>query len=354
MATSTNYGWAEPDNSSLVKNGASDMRTLGNAIDTSVWNITKGQAGKNILINGLMDIWQRSTSAATSGDSINAQDRWYNYATTSTTVSQESSTVPAGCRYSAKYTVGASAAAIQSGQVIETLNAMPYAGQTMTLSGYFQSSATPTVTFVVQYSTAVDVTYAGSWTTIAATSGGSGAAGSSSFTRISGVYAIPSTAKSLKIQWYTGSMASASILYCGGMQFEAGSTATQVSRNGGTIQGELAACQRYYQRISNDGGNAYSFLTNYGMATTTGKVRVNYPFKVPMRIAPTALDYSTLAITNDDGNVYSVSSATLDNTTTSNIASIAANTGSTITQYRPYFIGANNSASAYIGFSAEL
>ena len=139
-----------------------------------------------------------------------------------------------------------------------------------------------------------------------------------------------------------------------GVQVEAGSVATPFTTATGTLAGELAAAQRYYQRISNDGGNAYSFLTNYGMATTTGKVRVNYPFKVPMRIAPSTLDYSTLAITNDDGNVYSVSSATLDNTTTSNIASIAANTGSTITQYRPYFIGANNSASAYIGFSAEL
>lgn len=36
MATSPNYGWSEPDDTSYVKNGALAMRTLGNAIDTTV------------------------------------------------------------------------------------------------------------------------------------------------------------------------------------------------------------------------------------------------------------------------------------------------------------------------------
>ena len=36
MATSPNYSWPEPDNTDLVKNGALAMRTLGNAIDTTM------------------------------------------------------------------------------------------------------------------------------------------------------------------------------------------------------------------------------------------------------------------------------------------------------------------------------
>ena len=36
MALSPNFGWSEPDNSSLVKNGAADIRTLGDAIDASM------------------------------------------------------------------------------------------------------------------------------------------------------------------------------------------------------------------------------------------------------------------------------------------------------------------------------
>jgi hypothetical protein len=36
MATSPNYSWPEPDNTDLVKNGALAIRTMGNAIDTTM------------------------------------------------------------------------------------------------------------------------------------------------------------------------------------------------------------------------------------------------------------------------------------------------------------------------------
>jgi hypothetical protein len=36
MATSPNFGWSEPDDTSFVKNGALAIRTLANSIDTSV------------------------------------------------------------------------------------------------------------------------------------------------------------------------------------------------------------------------------------------------------------------------------------------------------------------------------
>jgi len=35
MATTTNYGWATPDDTALVKDGASAIRTLGSSIDTT-------------------------------------------------------------------------------------------------------------------------------------------------------------------------------------------------------------------------------------------------------------------------------------------------------------------------------
>lgn len=40
MATSPNYSWPEPDNTDLVKNGALAIRTLGNAIDTTMATMT--------------------------------------------------------------------------------------------------------------------------------------------------------------------------------------------------------------------------------------------------------------------------------------------------------------------------
>jgi len=39
MASTTNYGWTTPDDTSLVKDGASAIRTLGSSIDTTTKNL---------------------------------------------------------------------------------------------------------------------------------------------------------------------------------------------------------------------------------------------------------------------------------------------------------------------------
>jgi hypothetical protein len=36
MASTTNFGWSTPDDTALVKNGASAIRTLGSSADTTV------------------------------------------------------------------------------------------------------------------------------------------------------------------------------------------------------------------------------------------------------------------------------------------------------------------------------
>jgi hypothetical protein len=301
-------------------------------------------AGKNVLINGLLDIWQRSTSVTFSANAYNAQDRWYNYASTSSTFARETSVIPTGCTYSCKVTVGASAAAVQSEQVIETLNAAPYAGQTMTFSGHFQSSATPTITFVVYHSSSVDVAVGGSWTAITATSGGSGTAGASSFTRISGVYAIPSTAKSIKVLWYSSSIASAGILYWGGMQFEAGSVPTTLVRNGATIQGELAACQRYCIVYSGD-----NTIGNAPASSTTAVPRIPIATPATLRTTPTMTISGTLQ-TFDGVTATNVTSlGTIY--ASQNIAQVQANVASGLTQYRNYSLFMNSGS---LTISAEL
>ena len=45
MATSTTYGWTEPDDSDYLKEGAEAIRTLGNAIDTTVNKIENFKGG---------------------------------------------------------------------------------------------------------------------------------------------------------------------------------------------------------------------------------------------------------------------------------------------------------------------
>ena len=53
MATTTNYGWATPDDTDLVKDGAAAIRTLGTSIDTS-FAADEG----DLLVGGTSDIFE--------------------------------------------------------------------------------------------------------------------------------------------------------------------------------------------------------------------------------------------------------------------------------------------------------
>jgi len=51
MATTSNYGWTTPDDSSLVKDGASAIRALGTAIDTSMNTALGTKKSGLVLLN---------------------------------------------------------------------------------------------------------------------------------------------------------------------------------------------------------------------------------------------------------------------------------------------------------------
>jgi hypothetical protein len=63
MATTTNYGWTTPDDTDLVKDGASAIRTLGSAIDTSLVDLRGGTSAQFLAkaSNTDMDFTWRST-----------------------------------------------------------------------------------------------------------------------------------------------------------------------------------------------------------------------------------------------------------------------------------------------------
>lgn len=46
MATTTNFGWTTPDDTALVKDGASAIRTLGSSIDSSMAQLKGGTTGQ--------------------------------------------------------------------------------------------------------------------------------------------------------------------------------------------------------------------------------------------------------------------------------------------------------------------
>jgi len=49
MANTTNYSWETPDDTDLVKDGAAAIRTLGTAIDTTVFNNASAAIAKTIV-----------------------------------------------------------------------------------------------------------------------------------------------------------------------------------------------------------------------------------------------------------------------------------------------------------------
>jgi hypothetical protein len=49
MATTTNYGWTTPNDTDLVKNGASAIRSLGTAIDTTVFTNAGNAVQKSVV-----------------------------------------------------------------------------------------------------------------------------------------------------------------------------------------------------------------------------------------------------------------------------------------------------------------
>ena len=265
------------DGTTLVANSASA---------TGVAWATQQIAGKNCLINGGFDIWQRGISSA--GNAYLA-DRWYSALISGTgTFAQEATTVPTGVSYAMKFTASATAQPALY-QAIETLNSLQFAGQNVTVSSQVAASASTGFTMDIQYSTSVDNSVTGTWTSITATSGGTATATSTTYVPISGVYAIPSTVKSLRVRIFTTStIANTVVVYFGKAQTELGTIATFFTRNAPTLQGELAACQRYYYQPT-----AGVYWNGYATSGVNFYVMVYLP--VAMRTSPTITNTSIAA-----------------------------------------------------------
>jgi hypothetical protein len=137
-----------------------------------------------------------------------------------------------------------------------------------------------------------------------------------------------------------------------GVQVEQGATATAFQTATGTIQGELAACQRYYYRVDRAANSGYGFI---GMGTSTPNVVFSVPAKSTMRSLISSVDFSNLSSYDLAGSVLNATSAVIYAAGSSTDAfSLQLNYSSGITQFRPYFLFSNTGSAGYIGFSAEL
>jgi hypothetical protein len=134
-----------------------------------------------------------------------------------------------------------------------------------------------------------------------------------------------------------------------GVQVEAGSTATNFTTATGTTQGELAACQRYYQRFT--AGSANNYMASGGIAGSSVDLYMPVKLTTTMRIAPTAIDYTGLRwqIISNSGTI---SSAVISDANPNLCLIRCTSTGLTSTTQSYMLMTAANTD--YLGFSAEL
>jgi hypothetical protein len=302
--------------------------------------------GRNAVINGGMDVFQRGTTFSASN--VYTADRWSSYVPTGTcTYTRETTIKPDDFVASIKLTQSVATGSPYIMQSIETLNTMPLVGKTVTISAYVYGSASISFTLGLSHSSTVDLTPVTAWsglvTSVTQTVG-------STWTRISATGTVPTTARSLRVELYGNSMTAGQAAYFTGVQVELGSVATPFVRAGGTLQGELAACQRYYYRSS--GGTFAVHGSGQAFSTTQTVMFVSLP--VPMRTTAISIDSNAMQLLIPGFNSYGISALTITTPecTTQTTALVAISSG--LTQHRQYYLSNSNNAAGYIGISAEL
>ena len=319
---------------------------------------------KNGLINSAFDVSQRgATITGIATDNTYTADRWY--VTRGGTIDYALKTVAGGNNpptsfdsYAQYINQTATNPFMNLAQTLETKDSIRFSGTAAaTLSFYARATANTTksksITASIGYNTTADTkinTLIGTttFTTVFGTA-------STDWTYCTLTVGIPSNAKTVGasfVQSPVGGLAVGDGFEITGVQLERAAVATAFQRNAGTIQGELAACQRYYWRQTADATAVYAVLGN-GSAASTTTVNLQILNPVSMRVAPSSLDYANIGA--DDGvSLLSITSAAiftnLSNAKAVNI--VATVTGAT--QFRPYRLLSNNSSSGYVGLSAEL
>lgn len=332
---------------------ASDVNDITGTINLLTSTTLSVSAAKNFAINGGMDIWQRGTSISISGASDGyTSDRWrlFTQANQASTVSRQATgdtTNLPSIQYCAR--VQRNSGQTGTGQIsfiqgIETANSIPLAGKTVTLSFYARRGAnfsptSNTFNFLLYTGTGTDqfpTAYTGGTSVATATNNLT-----TTWTRYSVTGTISATATEIGLYAYwsaTGTAGAADYVEITGVQLELGSTATTFSRAGGTIQGELAACQRYYEKSilqgSTPGGTNTGEMWFPNASIANGETWQLVRFSVTKRTSPTVTTYSYSGTSgraaNDSGTNYGADSANVWRNGDS-YAVIKNNSGSSLT-----------------------
>jgi hypothetical protein len=312
----------------------------------------------NVIINGAMDIWQRGTSFTVNNNSLFTADRWQLLSTNTggSVVASQQTFTPGSSpapnfegTYFLRNTASSPTGATYNVWQHRIEDVRTLSNQTVTLSFYAKADASRTLTsqFFQNFGTSGSTeVFTGS--TYSYTLG-------TTWQRFTTTLTLPSISgktigagSNLRLE-FVMPINTTSTIDIWGVQLEAGLIATPFRRNANSIQGELAACQRYYFRFGGDSINqrygSGSFWTN-----TNAQVLVQNP--VPMRAQAGSVEFSSLVLW-DQGANYPVTNITLD-ATGRNTTNLSVTISSGGTQYRPVQLTSASSINGYLGLSAEL
>jgi hypothetical protein len=327
-------------------------------------NIASTPTRRNVVINGAFDFWQRGNtfSSSTIGQVLSTADRWLSQCTSAgtwtITASRQAFTpgdAPvAGYEGTFFYRHETSSGIVDGANIVRHRieDVRTFANQTITVSYWAKANANITgyaLPFIRQNfgtggSANVDTTL-------------SGQTYSTSWARYSSTITLPSiSGKTVNANSYlelviTLPNNAASTFDLWGVQIEAGSVATPFVRAATTLQGELAACQRYYYRTSQLAAASQWYGMGLAVATSIVYSGINLP--VTMRVIPTSLDFSGAAVSSSSTLFTGGTLSFVANSSNANFVTVSyTHTAATLTTNQAYLAGL--AANGFVGFNAEL
>jgi hypothetical protein len=270
---------------------------------TAVWDgiqwtvLAPIAGGRNRIINGGFDIWQRGTTGF--GTGVYNADRWYGAVNAGAGSFAQSTATPlvSGSRFFVRGTASVASTNLFVYTALERADVVRLRSKVVVLSAYVRGTYTGNISISATYSTSTDAlvsqsTAVASLNTTAVTT---------SFQRVSVSFTVPSDAVGLRLGVGTTAtpMANTQTIDIWGVQLEEGAVATPFEF--GDFGTTLQKCQRYFEK-------SYNVDTAPGTAGTLGQsiglgIHTNTPatysrfgsgisFKVPKRTTPTVVQYA--------------------------------------------------------------
>lgn len=362
--TDLDYSWVTQDDANAIQNTIVDAKgdlisasaadvparlAVGNNGDTLLadsatstglrWQAPKTQNG---AYNSGFDIWQRGTSFTANAGVAYTADRWVSWATTAGqsiynnrqsvgNLSVSPNLAVQYCMRQGRTSGNTNTGAQRLFQTLESADSYRFAGKTVTLSFYARAGSGFTgvaLTSFVTTGTGTDQIY---YSFTGSTETTQNNAITTSWQRFSQTVTLGTSTTEVAFGFYflgVGTAGANDYFEVTGVQFEEGSVATPYSRMSGTLAGELAACQRYFEK-SYDLATALGtgtltgaiFSSGSAAANTTGFIGTGVVFKVTKRGTP------ILTIYDNSGNSGKCTRVTYGTGLSSNQAVATGNIG---------------------------